>query len=128
MSGWDPRAWRRGAMPWLMVLVRLGAGWLVCRTALAALLAPASVLRDTGGTAPCLALAVLLGIGLLAFAWPKTYLAGALLLAAGLAGFDWLWRRAGLPPGPLPFSLGIVAVLTLGEWLSRLVQKRFPPA
>ena len=126
MSGFDPMRWRRRAMPWLMVLVRLGAGWLVCRVALAALLAPASVLRDTGAAPLCLALAVLLGVGLLAFAWPKTYLAGALLLVAALAGFDWLWRKSGLPPGPLPFSLGIVAVLTLGEWLSRLVQRRFP--
>jgi len=120
--------WRMRLMPWVMVLVRLVAGWLVCRVPLIALTGPAALLRDLAGPAAAWALAALLGLGILAFAWPRTYLAGALVLAAGLGAFEWLWQRAGLPPGPIVGSLGIIAVLTLGEWLNRLVRRRYPGA
>lgn len=126
-AGIDLLEWRRRAMPWIMALVRLGAGWLVSRVALAALLDAGFVLRAANGVLLCDAVALLLGAGLLAFAWPRTYLPGAVLLALGLGSFEWLWRRSGLSPGPLPWSLGIVGVLALGEWLSRLVQRRYPP-
>ncbi len=126
-GGVDLLEWRRRAMPWVMALVRLAAGWLVSRVAFEALLDAGFVLRAANGVFPCDGVALLLGAGLLAFAWPRSYLAGAALLTLGLGSFEWLWRRSGLPPGPLPWSLGIVGVLTLGEWLSRLVQRRYPP-
>ena len=118
--------WRRRLKPWLMAAVRLGAGWLVGRTEFTALLAPDSAFRLGRGAFFTDALAVLLGAGLLAFAWPRTCLPGAVLFAAALATFEWWWRTDGGSPGRLPWSLGIVAVLAFGEWLGRRVRSRYP--
>ena len=118
--------WRRRLMPWLMALVRLGAGWLVCRSVLTVLLAPVSPLKDLTGPLTLNALAALLVLGMVGFAWPRSYLAGGALLALGLGAFEWLWERSGQPPGPLASSLGILAVLCVGEWLSRILRRRFP--
>jgi hypothetical protein len=113
-------------MPWVMALVRLTAGWLVCRGPLTVLVvAPAAYIQNVAGPASAWALAALLALGILAFAWPGSYLAGAVCLAVGLGTFDWLWQRGGLASGPLAGSLGIVAVLALGEWLTRLVRRRY---
>lgn len=120
------REWRARLMPWVMAVVRLGAGWLVCRGQFAVLLASDSPLRERAGALTVDVLAALLALGILAFAWPRSYLFGAALLALGLGAFEWLWRQSGQPPGPLPWSLGILAVLALGEWLNRLVRRRLP--
>jgi hypothetical protein len=117
-------AWRERLMPWVMAAVRLGAGWLLTRATLLALLTPGSVLRESSG-APARALVlVLLGLGLPAFAWPRTCLAGAALLAAGVGAAAWLWHQAGLAPRPLATALAVIGVLACGEWLTRRVQRR----
>ena len=120
--------WRVRLKPWLMAAARLGAGWLVSRADFMALIAPDSALRLGRGALLSDALAVLLGAGLLGFAWPRTCLPGAVLFAAALATFEWWWRQDGGSPGPLPWSLGIVAVLAVGEWLGKRLRARYPQA
>lgn len=123
----DPSALFRARLkPWLMAAVRLGAGWLVARAAFLALLSPESVFRMLRGAWLADGFAVLLGAGLLSFAWPRTCLAGAAAFALALATFEWWWRAAGGQPGPIGWSLGIVGVLALGEWLGRRVRARYP--
>jgi hypothetical protein len=52
-------------------------------------------------------------------------LAGGALLLAGLAGFEWVWRRLGMPPGDtFLWSAALIVVLAAGEWLVRRVQRR----
>jgi hypothetical protein len=118
-----PRRARLG--PWLMALVRLGAAWLVAVRPLAALVDGPSV-SDASPAAPIrVALAGAFGLGLLAFAWPRTYLWGLALLLAALAAVEWLSRQLGLPPSPrLPSSVAILAVLAAGEWLTRRIERR----
>ena len=120
--------WRIRLKPWLMAAVRLGAGWLVSRADFIALLSPASPFRLGRGAYFSDTLAVLLGAGLLGFAWPRTCLPGAVLLGCALATFEWWWRQDGGSPGPLPWSLGIVAVLACGEWLGQSLRARYPEA
>jgi hypothetical protein len=116
--------WRRQVMVWIMAALRLGAGWLVTRTELGALVMTPSFLRAQLGSALCYVDAAVLGAGLLAFAWPRSYLVGFVLTAAGLLGFEWLWRRAGMGPGAvLVTSLSVLAVLAAGEWLTRRVSR-----
>jgi hypothetical protein len=127
-SGRGLPAWRLQVMRWLMAVIRLGAGWLVTRTELRALAGTPSFLHAAVGAPLCYAVAALIGVGLLMFAWPRTYLAGCVLLAVGLAGFEWLWQRAGLAPGAVIVpSLTVLAVLAGGEWLTRRVQRRLHP-
>jgi hypothetical protein len=123
-SRFDPASWRAIVMPWVMAGARLGAGWFVSRPDLAALVGVAAPLRPLVAAPLAIGIPVLIGTGLLAFAWPRTYLAGAVLLGAGLGIAEWLWQRMGMAPGPLPWSLGAIAVLTLGEWLSRRLQRQ----
>ena len=120
--------WRVRLKPWLMAAARLGAGWLVSRADFVALLAPDSAFRLGRGVFFADSLALLLGAGLLGFAWPRTCLPGAVLFAAALATFEWWWRQDGGSPGPLPWSLGIVAVLAAGEWLGKRLRARYPQA
>ena len=121
-------AWGRRLKPWLMAGARLGVGWIVSRADYTALLSPDSAFRLGRGALAADALAVLLGAGLLGFAWPRTCVPGAVLFAGALATFEWWWRQDGGSPGPLPWSLGIVAVLALGEWLGRRLRARYPEA
>jgi hypothetical protein len=120
--------WRRQVMRWVMAAVRLAAGWLVIRTQLGALAVTPSFLQAAVGAPLCYAVAALLITGLPAFAWPRSYLGGFALLAGGLAGFEWLWQRAGMAPDPvMPASFAVLAVLAFGEWLTRRVQRRLYP-
>ena len=112
--------WRERLAPWLMALVRLIAGWLVIARPLALLAAgPPSALAAV--PAPVrLAVAALLAGGLAAFVWPRSCLYGLAALLAGLAAAAWLAARAGVAAGaPLLTSAAILAVLALGEWLTR---------
>ena len=116
----DARPARGGLASWLMPLVRLAAAWLVAARPLALCVAEPSPLTS-GVAAPArLALAAALGLGLVAFAWPRSYLYGLALLLAGLTAFEGLWRQLGLPPTPrLLSAVAILAVLAAGEWLTR---------
>jgi hypothetical protein len=118
-------SWRARFKPWLMALVRLGAGWLVAAQPLALLLAEPALFR-LGAAGPVrLAAAAALGLGIPVFAWPRSYGYGLALLLAGLAAFEWLWRGLGLPPtARLLSSVAVLAVLALGEWLTRRVGRR----
>lgn len=120
-------ALRERLMPWLMAAVRLGAGWLLCRTLLAALLAQHAPLRAATGPVGASLLAVLLVLGLAGFAWPRSCLIGAPLLAAGLGLTTWLAGRAGLSAPPLATAIAVLAVLAVGEWLTRRLRRRFDP-
>ncbi len=124
-SGDDHVPWRDRLQPWLMALVRLGAGWLVAAQPLALLLSQASLFR-LGAAGPVrLAAAAALVSGIPAFAWPRSYRYGFALLLAGLAAFEWLWRQLGLPPtARLPSSVAVLVVLAAGEWLTRRVARR----
>ena len=118
-------SWRARLAPRLMALVRLAAGWLVAAGPLALLAAAGSPLRASLATPARLATAAALAVGMLAFAWPRTYAWGLGLLVAGLAGFEALWRGLGLAPNHrLASSIAIVAVLATGEWLRRRVARR----
>lgn len=120
-----PRAARARLGPWLMALVRLGAGWLVVARPLALLVAQPSPLGASVALPVRLAIGAALGLGLAAFAWPRSYLHGLALLLAGLAAFELLWRQLGLPPAPRALSaVAILAVLAAGEWLTRRVEGR----
>jgi hypothetical protein len=118
-------SWRERLKPWLMALVRLGAGWLVAAQPLALLIAEPALFR-VGAAGPVrLAAAAALGVGIAVFAWPRTYGYGLALLLVGLAAFEWLWRGLGLPPTPrLPSSVAVLAVLAAGEWLTQRVGRR----
>jgi hypothetical protein len=117
-------ALRERLMPWIMAAVRLGAGWLLCRATLRALLTPGSPLFAAAGAATRGPVLALLGVGLIAFAWPRTCLPGAVLLAAGVGAGAWLWQRAGIAPPPLATALAVIGVLALGEWLTRRLRRR----
>jgi hypothetical protein len=124
-SGADLPPWRRLVMPWIMALARLAAGWIVTQGALGALLLRTSFMASMVGAPLRFGIAALLGAGLVTFAWPRSYLLGFGLLLAGLAAFEWLWWRLGLPSGSLAlWSVAILAVLAAGEWLTRRVQAR----
>ncbi len=118
--------WRARLKPWLMATVRLAAGWLVSRDAFASLLRGGPWFGAESGPLRRDAVLLLLGAGLLAFTWPRTVLPGAAVFALGLVGFEWWWRGGELLGGRLPSSLAIVAVLALGDWLSRRVRARYP--
>jgi len=115
---------RERLMPWIMAAVRLGAGWLLCQATLLALATPGSPLRALLGDVPGVIALLLTGVGLALFAWPRTCLAGAALLAAEIVGAAWLWRRAGLVPPPPLSALAVIGVLAGGEWLTRRVRRR----
>jgi hypothetical protein len=104
--------------PWLMALLRLGAGALVAARLLRALL-------QVRAAAPLwVPLAVALGAGVLAFAWPRTCVRGALLLGAALVAGEALARHLGRPPAPaFATSLAIVGVLAAGEWLKQRLER-----
>lgn len=111
--------------PWVMALVRLGAGWLIVARPLAQLVAERSPIAAGVAAPGRLLLAAGLGLGLAAFAWPRSYLYGLALLLAGLAAFAALARHLGLPPTPRALSaVAILAVLAAGEWLTRRVGGR----
>jgi len=110
---------------WVMALVRLGAGWLVVARPLLMLAAGPAALDGRLAGAARIALAALLGIGLGAFAWPRSCPWGLGLLLAGLGAFEWRARSLGLPPTPhLASAAAILAVLAAGEWLTRRVGAR----
>lgn len=110
---------------WVMALVRLGAGWLIAARPLVLLIADGSPLGARVALPARLAIAAALGLGLAAFAWPRTCLWGLALLLAALAGFELLGRSLGLPPTPrLASAAAILAVLAAGEWLTRRVERR----
>jgi hypothetical protein len=110
---------------WVMALVRLGAGWLIVARPLTLLVTEPSPIA--AGVAPParLALAAALGVGLAAFAWPRSCLYGLAMLLAGLAAFELLGRRLGLPPTARTLTaVAILAVLAAGEWLTRRIEGR----
>ena len=109
----------------VMALVRLGAGWLILARSLLLLVGEASPLGARVALPTRLVLAAVLGVGLLAFAWPRTCLWGLALLLAGLAAFELLSRSLGLPPTPrLGSAAAILAVLGAGAWLTHRVERR----
>ena len=110
---------------WVMALVRLGAGWLIIARPLALLVSQPSPIA-AGVVAPVrLALAAALGVGLTAFAWPRSCLYGLALLLAGLAVFEALGHQLGLPANPRTLTaVAILAVLGAGEWLTRRMEGR----
>ncbi len=116
--------WRQQVAPWIMAVVRLAAAYFVVQAPLRMLvLVPGFV--QTGSPAPQrYAVAALLGVGALLFAWPRSCLIGAVLLLAGFGGFEWIWQGLGQRSGPLAlWSTSIVVVLAAGEWLVRRVQR-----
>jgi hypothetical protein len=118
-------AGRFSLAPYTMALVRALAGWLILARPLALLAGPAFAAY---GTLPRYALAVLLGAGLLAFAYPKSCLWGLLALLAGLAAFALWWRALGGAPGlPGPSAFAVLAVLGAGEWLTRRLARPSTP-
>jgi hypothetical protein len=123
--GGDGRAWRARLAGGLMALVRLGAAWLVVAHPLAAPLArPPSPFAAIALPAR-IAVAAILGVGLAAFAWPRSCRWGLSLLLAGLAAMELLRRQLGLGPTPrLLSSVAILAVLAAGEWLTRRLEGR----
>ena len=107
-----------------MAAVRLAAAYFVVQAPFRMLvLEPGFV--QTGSAAPLrFAVAALLGAGALLFVWPRTCLIGAVLLLAGLGGFEWIWHSLGQRSGTLLlWSASIVAVLAAGDWLVRRVQR-----
>jgi hypothetical protein len=121
-SGLPP--WRRQVLPWIMAGARLGAAWLVTQWQLHALLQQASLLHGRVGAPTRFAIAALLAAGTLLFAWPRGYLVGFALLVAGLGAFEWLWHPLGVPGGALlGWSVAILAVLAVGEWLTQRIQR-----
>ena len=129
LSGSGLPAWRRHVMTVVMALVRLAVGWLVSEGPLTALALRPGFMRAALAAPPRLGVAALLAIGVVAFAWPRTCLYGFVLLVAGLAGFEALWRSLGMPPGANAlWSAAILAVLAVGEWLTRWLRRRLYPA
>ena len=120
--------WRRGVMTWVMALVRLAAAWFVTQAPLTALALRPGFMSAAVAAPLRLAVAVLLAAGIAAFVWPRSCLYGFLLLLGGLAGFEGLWIRLGLPPGAnVLWSAAILAVLAAGEWLTRRLQTHLNP-
>ncbi len=121
-------AWRQKVMPWIMGLVRLGAGWVVVNAPLAELVDKGSFLRVLAGMPLRMTIAALYAVGLALFAWPRTCFYGYGLLLLAIGGFEWLWSRTGLSSGLLPFRfVAVLTVLAFGEWLTRRVQRRLYP-
>lgn len=121
-------AWRQKVMPWIMVLVRLGAGWIIARGPLFALMQEDSYLRLLAGGPTRWLIGALYGVGLVLFAWPSTCFYGFAVLAAAVGAFEWLWLRTGLSSGLLPlWTMAVLSVLAGGEWLTRRVQRRLYP-
>ena len=122
--GSDLPAWRQQVAPWIMAAVRLAAAYLLAQGPLHMLVLDPGIVRSGGPAPQRFAVAALLGAGGLLFAWPRSCLVGAVLLLAGLAGFEWIWQGLGLRSGPLAlWSACIVLVLAAGEWLVRRVQR-----
>jgi hypothetical protein len=121
-------AWRQKVMPWIMGLVRLGAGWLVANAPLAELLDKGSYLRVLAGLPLRTSIAALYVVGLALFAWPATCFYGYGLLLVAVGAFEWLWARTGITSGLLPVRFAaVLTVLACGEWLTRRVQRRLYP-
>ncbi len=121
----DERGPARAMGAWVMALVRLFAGWLIASRPLALLLGGSSPLAALAAPAARFAIAALLGVGLAAFAWPRSCQRGLALLLAGLAADELLVRGAGLAPTPgrsIAVAVAILAVLALGEWLTRKLE------
>jgi len=118
-------AWRQKVMPWIMGLVRLGAGWVVVKAPLTELIDKASFLRVLAGMPLRRTIAALYIVGLALFAWPATCFYGYGLLLVAIGAFEWLWTRTGISSGLLPFRfVAVLTVLAFGEWLTRRVQRR----
>jgi hypothetical protein len=118
-------AWRQKVMPWIMGLVRLGAGWIVVNAPLAELVDKASFLHVLASMPVRTTIAVLYVLGLALFAWPATCFYGYGLLLLAIGAFEWLWTRTGMSSGLLPFRfVAVLTVLAFGEWLTRRVQSR----
>jgi hypothetical protein len=112
---------------WVMALVRLFAGWLIAARPLGLLLGGGSPLAALAAPVARFAIAALLGLGLVAFAWPKSCQRGLALLLAGLAADELVVRDAGLAPTPgrsIAVAVAILCVLALGEWLTRRLEAR----
>jgi hypothetical protein len=121
-------AWRQKVMPWIMALVRLGAGWIVASGPLLALVQQNSYLRLLAGMPMRSLVAALYVAGLALFAWPATCFYGFGVLVAAVGAFEWLWTRTGISSGLLPlWTIAVLAVLAGGEWLTRRVQRRLYP-
>jgi hypothetical protein len=123
-NGSDLPAWRQQVAPWIMAAVRLAAAYFVTQGLLHMLVLDPGFVRSGSAAPQRFAVAALLGAGALLFAWPRTFLAGAVVLLAGLGGFEWIWQGLGMRSGPLAlWSASIVLVLAAGEWLVRRVQR-----
>jgi hypothetical protein len=122
--------WRRRVSGWLMSALRLLIAWVVVRSQVAALAASGGGLVGAMMGAPVryATLAALVG-GAVLFTWSRTVLVGFALLALGLGVFEYHWRRMGMGGDQYLWSLAVLAVLAVGEWLVRRVQRRLyaPP-
>ena len=124
-SGSGLPAWRQKVAPWLMAAVRLTIAWFLVRGQLNVLVVEPGLAATAAGAAERWAMAATLVAGGLLFAWPRTYLVGAVVLLAGLAWFEWLWVRMGLTRGDsMSYALALVGVLAAGEWAVRRMQRR----
>lgn len=124
-SGSDLPAWRQKVAPWLMAAVRLMVGWFLVRGQLNMLVVESGLSRLSATAAERWAMAAVLVVGALLFAWPRTCLVGGVVLLAGLAWFEWLWARMGLTRGDsMTYALALVGVLAAGEWAVRRMQHR----
>jgi len=123
-EGSELPAWRQQVAPWIMAIVRLAAAYVVAEAPLRLLVLEPGLVQSGSPALQRYPVALLLGAGAVLFAWPRSCLAGAALLLAGLGGFEWIWHGLGLRGGTLPlWSASIVAVLAAGDWLVRRVQR-----
>jgi hypothetical protein len=125
--------WRRRVLPVLMALLRVFVCYVVLSAQLDLLLRHPGVLAEVASPLWLRALGGALLLGALLFIVPRTVAYGAILTALGLIAYEWLWRRAGLPPfGVLPYALALLAVLALSQLAVRRIQQRVygikPPA
>ncbi len=125
-SGVHLSPWRRRVLPLMMMALRALVAWIVLRTAVDALLHNPSLLSGHAPQWLQYVLATVLIAGGIAFVWSPTVVAGALVVAAGLGIYEYVWRLNGQATFRTAFisSLALLFVLALGEWLARRVQKK----
>jgi len=125
-SGAHLSPWRQRVLPVMMMALRALVAWIVLRTAVDALLHNPLVMSGHAPQWLRYVLAAVLAAGGLAFIWSRTVVAGAVVVAAGLGLYEYLWRLNGQAMFRTAFlgSLALLFVLALGEWLARRVQKK----
>ena len=125
-AGAELSPWRRRVLPVMMMALRAAVAWYVLRTPLYVLTQNPLFLKGVAPGWAQYALCVPLVAGGLAFIWSRSVVWGAMLAGAGLMLFEYCWRRVGQEPhgATLASSVSLLAVLAVGEWLARRVQRR----